>query len=107
MLLLRIAGNVGLSTQRASEIRVGAQLLRPLRKMGKAIFPDDQFARQDDKGVDLRFIDQHHRDVVANGIDPLAFHAFQAVFVLFQLDRSFAERTDENFQQILADGHNV
>src|SRR5215475_799118 len=55
---------------------------------------------------DARFVDQHDRNVIANGINALAFDAFEAVFVLFELHRSLTKRADENLQQILTDGHN-
>src|ERR1700739_782761 len=54
---------------------------------------------------DASFVDQHHGNVVANRVHSLALNALEAVLVLLQLDRRFAQRADENLQQILANGH--
>src|SRR5882762_4349260 len=54
-----------------------------------------------------RFIDQHDGNVITNGIDAVAFDAFQAAAVGFQLDLCFACRAGKYLQQILTDCHSV
>jgi hypothetical protein len=55
--------------------------------------------------LDLGLVDEHHRNVIAYGIDPLALNAFQAAAVGLQFDGGFAQGTNENLQQILTDSH--
>jgi hypothetical protein len=45
------------------------------------------------------FIDQHDGDVVLDCIDPVALLALQALRILAVLERLFAGRTDQDFQQ--------
>ena len=54
---------------------------------------------------DARLVHQHHGNIVANGIHALALDALQAVLVLLQLHRRLAQRTHQDLQQILTDGH--
>src|SRR5579884_524300 len=56
---------------------------------------------------DSRFIDQHDRDVVADGIHPMALDAFEAAAIGAKLEVGLAQRADEDIQQILADGHDL
>src|SRR5579864_249145 len=53
---------------------------------------------------DASLIDEHHGNVVAYRIHAFALDALQAV--VSKLDGGLAERTDKDFQQIFADGHN-
>lgn len=50
-------------------------------------------------------IDEHDWDVVSHGIDPLAFDTLKSAAVVFQNYGSLTNRTYENVQQLLADGH--
>ncbi len=54
---------------------------------------------------DARFIHQHDRNIVANGIHALAFDALQAVLILLELHRRLAQRAHQDLQQFLTDGH--
>jgi hypothetical protein len=56
-------------------------------------------------GGDLRFFQQHHRNVIPNGIDPLACLAFKSRAIGQELYRSFALRAYQNIQQILSHCH--
>ena len=42
--------------------------------------------------LDARLVDEHHRNVVADRVDPLALAALQPVFVLLKLHRGLAQR---------------
>jgi hypothetical protein len=55
--------------------------------------------------LDLRFIDQHHGNLVANRINALTLDTFQATLIRLQFHRRFAQRTDQDVQQILANRH--
>ena len=54
---------------------------------------------------DSGFIDEHHRDVVLDGVNPSAGAALERRAVLDQDHRRFAIRTGENFKQFWVDGH--
>src|SRR5271168_4099843 len=97
------SGRYCLRRERAGVVRT--QSPRDRRRITAIREPDGKRSSKFTLFFNTGFVDQHHGDVVANGVDPLAFHAFQAVFILFQLHRRFAERADKNFQQIFADGH--
>ena len=45
-----------------------------------------------------RFVDEHHGDIVANGVDPLALDALQSVFIVLQFNGRFAKRTNQDFE---------
>ena len=51
--------------------------------------------------LDLGFVDQHHRDVVANWIDAFTLDAFQATAVGFQFNFGAARRANQDFQELL------
>ena len=53
----------------------------------------------------LRFVNQHHRNVVANGVNAPAFNALQGAAIGLQLNPCLAGRAGEYFQQILTDWH--
>jgi hypothetical protein len=53
------------------------------------------------------FFDEHHRDIVANGINAFARDAFQRVAVRLELDLGFASGTSKNFQEFLTNCHGV
>jgi hypothetical protein len=55
--------------------------------------------------LDLRFVDQHDRDVVANGVHALALDAFQAALIRLHLQFRFIRWTNQDVEQILADRH--
>src|SRR5882672_5516011 len=54
-----------------------------------------------------RFVNQHHRNVVADGINAAALDAFQSAAIGLQLDLRLADGASEYFQQILTDWHRV
>src|SRR5215212_11081777 len=56
---------------------------------------------------DGSLVDEHYRDVVANGINALALHAFQCVPIWLQFNFRFASRTRENFQEFLTNCHRL
>src|SRR5262249_49161528 len=43
---------------------------------------------------DLRFVDKHHWNVVPDGIDSVALHAFQTASVFLHLDGHLTQRAD-------------
>lgn len=51
--------------------------------------------------VDFGSVDQHNRDVILDGVDAAALAAFEAVTVGAEDDRLFADRTNEDFEEIL------
>src|ERR1039458_68499 len=53
----------------------------------------------------LGFVDQHHRNVVANRVDAVTLDAFQAALITLEFDRSLADGAHKDFQQIFADSH--
>ncbi len=55
--------------------------------------------------LDLRFVDQHHGNFIANRIDPFTLDAFQSALIGLQFHRRFTQRTDQDVQQILANRH--
>ena len=52
-------------------------------------------------GVDSRFVDEHHGNIFANGIDAPARRAFQSVLVGSQFYRSFVEWANQNIEKFL------
>src|ERR1051325_7898643 len=52
-------------------------------------------------------VDEHYRDVVADGIDALALDAFQRVPIGLQLNFRLASRTREYFQEVLTNCHGL
>ena len=72
----------------------GRQTLQYRRHRGKLLF-------------DFRFVNEHHGDVVANRIHPVALFTLQAGLVMNQVNRGLAERADKNVQQVLTDGHSL
>ena len=53
----------------------------------------------------LGFADEHHGDVIADGIHAVALAALQPVSVMDYFHGCLAERTDENLQQLWINGH--
>ena len=56
-------------------------------------------------GFHRRFIDQHHRNVVLDGVDAVAGGALQRRAVLDERDGGLAVRTGKNFEQFRVDSH--
>src|SRR5829696_1211961 len=54
-----------------------------------------------------RFVNQHHRNVVAHGVDALALAALQPAAVRLQLDLRLARGARQYFQQVLTDRHTL
>ncbi len=54
---------------------------------------------------DFRLVDQHHGDIVANGVDTMALHTFQTTLVGFEVDHGLADGADEDLQELFADSH--
>lgn len=55
----------------------------------------------------FRFVNEHHRNVVAYRINASALDAFQSAAIGFQLNFRFAGGAREYFQQILTDCHGI
>ena len=53
----------------------------------------------------LGFADKHDRNIVANGVHPVALTALQAIPVMNHFHGCFAERADKNLQQIWINRH--
>jgi len=51
--------------------------------------------------IDHRFIDQQNRNVIPHRIDTTTLRALQALAVIFEDERLFAFRADQDFEQIL------
>jgi hypothetical protein len=58
-------------------------------------------------GVDACFVDQHDWNVFANRINAAARRAFQPIFIVGQLHRSFVQRANQNIQKFLRNGHQI
>jgi hypothetical protein len=54
---------------------------------------------------DLRLVDQHHGDIVANGVDAMALDTFQTTLVGLEVNHGLADGTDEDLQELFADSH--
>ena len=54
---------------------------------------------------DFSFVDQHHGDVVTNGVNPLALDTLQAVFIPFELYGCLAQGANQDLKQFLTDSH--
>src|SRR5829696_3087436 len=52
-------------------------------------------------------IDEHYRDIVADGIDALTLDAFQSVPIWLQFYLRLASRTREYFQKFLTNCHGL
>jgi hypothetical protein len=52
-----------------------------------------------------RLVFEHDRDVIPDRIDALALHAFQSAAIFFKQHFGLADRTNQNFEQFFADGH--
>jgi len=52
-------------------------------------------------------VDEHYRNVVADGINALALDAFECAAVGFELYVSLARRTSEYFQKFLINCHGM
>jgi hypothetical protein len=57
--------------------------------------------RQDSGRIDRSFVHQHDGDVVPHRIDATALAALQALASVLQYQRLFADRADQNIEQIL------
>jgi len=55
--------------------------------------------------LDSGLINQHHWNVVADGVHTVTLHAFQAASIRFQLHSRLAERANQDLQQFLTDSH--
>ena len=51
------------------------------------------------------FVDQHHRDVVLDRVDPMAGLALQCRAALDEFDRRLTVRAREDFEQFRVDRH--
>jgi len=52
-------------------------------------------------GVNSCFVDEHHGNIFANGIDAPARRAFQTVLIGSQFDWSFIQRANQNIEKLL------
>jgi hypothetical protein len=57
--------------------------------------------------LDRRLVDQHHRDVVFDGIDAAALVALKRGPVIHELNGRLARGADENFEELGIDRHRV
>jgi hypothetical protein len=55
--------------------------------------------------VNRSLIDEHDGDVIFDGINAVAFHAFQALFIRGELHVCFAYGAGENFEKLRIYGH--
>ncbi len=55
--------------------------------------------------LDDGLILEQDREIVADGIDPLALLTLEAALVVFQREFAFADGTDQDFEQFFADRH--
>jgi hypothetical protein len=55
--------------------------------------------------LDGRLVNQHHRDVVLDGVDAMTLIALETGAVMHQFDRRFAMGTGEDFEQFGVDWH--
>jgi hypothetical protein len=55
--------------------------------------------------LDASFVDQHHGDIIADGVDALALDAFEAGLVGLHLQGGFADGAHQDVEQIFADRH--
>jgi len=53
----------------------------------------------------FRFANQHHRDVVANGINAAALAALQSLAAFSQIDRCLTKWTNEDLKQLGIHSH--
>ncbi len=51
------------------------------------------------------FVDQHHRNIILDGIEKVTGFANQTISRSIQEDISFTFRTSQNFQELFTDGH--
>jgi hypothetical protein len=54
---------------------------------------------------DLRLVDQHHGDIVANGVDTMALDTFQTTLIGLEVYLGLADGADEDLQEFFADSH--
>jgi hypothetical protein len=54
---------------------------------------------------DLGFVDQHHRYVIPDGIHAMTLNTLQSALIRLHLDGGLADGANQDFQQILVDGH--
>lgn len=55
--------------------------------------------------LDFCFVDQHYRDVIANGINAMTFYAFKPAAIRCEAHFLLAQRACQNFQKFFADCH--
>jgi hypothetical protein len=55
---------------------------------------------------DLGFVDQHHRYVIPDGIHAMTLNTLQSALIRLHLNSGLADWANQDFQQILIDGHN-
>ena len=69
--------------------------------------PEQEDAHKSRTGLvlDFRLVNQHHRDVILDGIDPATFFALERGAVFHEPDRRLALRAHQDFEQRGVDGH--
>src|SRR4030095_5872413 len=67
--------------------------------MSRKLFIESLF----DRGL----VDEHYRDIVADGINTLAFDALQRISIGLELDLRLASRTREYLQEFLTNCHGL
>src|SRR5262245_5150588 len=58
-------------------------------------------------GLDRGLVDQHHRDVVLDGIDASALGALERGTVFHELNGRLARRADQNLEELGIDRHRL
>jgi hypothetical protein len=69
-------------------------------------FPPPQYSGSSLR-IDPGFVNKHHGYVASNGIDTAARGALQALLVGGRFDGRFAQRTNQDVEQFLRNGHRV
>ena len=91
-----------------SDVRVG-EVAAQAADGGRRKDDVADFAQPDEKDfqlvLDRGLVDQHHRNVVFNGIDAFAGRALERCAVFDERDRRFTVGTGQNCKQFRVDGH--
>ena len=66
---------------------------------------DDALKQRVHDALDRCLVNQHHRDVIFDGVNTITSDAFQTAAIGFDFDLCLAFRTRKYFQQFLADRH--
>ena len=91
---------------KTSELRLQIRTSRLRRRQNQAALQSAIRNLQSEiSRFDGGLVDQHHRDIVLDGVDAMAGAALQRRAILHERDGRFAVRTGKNFKQFRVDGH--